>query len=66
VLQHQGVNELLVDNSSDMKVSDNSSISEHTQFTFFIKRSAENYLSVMMFKRNICSERLNTYTEKSV
>ena len=66
VLQHQDVNELLVDNSSDMKISDNSSISEHTQFTFFIKRSAENYLNVMMFKRNICSECLNIYTEKSV
>jgi len=66
VLQHQGVNELLVDNSSDTKISDNSSISEHTQFTFSIKCSAENYLSVMMFKRNIHSECLNTYTEKSV
>jgi len=66
VLQHQGVNELLVDNSSDTEISDNSSISEHTQFTFFIKRFAEDYLSVMMFKRNIRSERLNTYTEKSV
>jgi len=66
VLQCQDVDELLVDNSSDTEVSDNSSILKHTQFTFFIKRSAENYLSVMMFKRNIHSEHLNTYTEKSV
>jgi len=66
VLQHQGADELLVDNPPDMKASDNSSISEHTQFTFFIKRSAEDYLSAMMFKRNIRSEHLNTYTEKSV
>jgi len=66
VLQHQGADELLVDNPLDMKVSDNPSISEHIQFTFSIKRSAEDYLSVMMFKRNICLKHLNTYTEKSV
>jgi len=46
VLQHQDTDELLVDNPLDMKVSDNSFISEHTQFTFFIKRSVKNYLSV--------------------
>ena len=66
VLQHQGADELLVDNPLDTEASDNSSISEHTQFTFFIKRSAEDYLNAMMFKRNIRSECLNIYTEKSV
>jgi len=66
VLQHQGADELLVDNPLDMKVSDNSSILKHTQFTFSIKRSVKDYLSAMMFKRNIRSECLNTYTEKFV
>jgi hypothetical protein len=42
------------------------SILKHTQFIAFIKRSAENYLSTMMLKRNICSECLNIYTEKTV
>jgi len=66
VLQHQDADELLVDNPLDTEVSDNPFILKHTQFTSSIKRSAEDYLSVMMFKRNIRSERLNTYTEKSV
>jgi len=66
VLQHQGADELLVDNPLDTEASDNSSISEHTQFTFSIKRSVKDYLSAMMFKRNIHSEHLNTYTEKSI
>jgi hypothetical protein len=39
---------------------------KHIQFIAFIKRSAENYLSTMMLKRNICSEHLNIYTEKTV
>ncbi len=39
---------------------------KHTQFIAFIKRPAENYLNTMMSKRNICSERLNIYTEKTV
>jgi hypothetical protein len=66
VLQSQDADKLLVDDSSDSKTDYISSILKHTQFIAFIKRSAENYLSTMMLKRNICSEHLNIYTEKTV
>jgi len=66
VLQSQDADKLLVDDPSDLKADYISFISEHTQFIAFIKQSAENYLSTMMLKRNICSERLNIYTEKTV
>jgi len=66
VLQSQNTDELLVDDSSDLKADYTSSILKHTQFIVFIKQSAENYLSTMMLKRNICSEHLNIYTEKTV
>jgi len=66
VLQSQDVNKLLVDDPSDLKADHTPSILKHTQFIAFIKRPAENYLSTMMLKRNICSEHLNTYTEKTV
>jgi len=66
VLQSQDADKPLVNDSSDLKTDYISSISEHTQFIVFIKQSAENYLSTMMLKRNICSEHLNTYTEKTV
>jgi hypothetical protein len=66
VLQSQDADKPLVDDSSDLKADHTSSISKHTQFIAFIKRSAENYLSTMMLKRNICSEHLNIYTEKTV
>ncbi len=66
VLQSQDINKLLVDDPSDLKTDYTSSILKHTQFIAFIKRSAENYLSTMMLKRNICSEHLNIYTEKTV
>jgi len=66
VLQSQDVNKPLVDDSSDLKADHTSSISKHTQFIAFIKQSAENYLSAMMLKRNIRSEHLNIYTEKTV
>jgi len=66
VLQSQDADKSLVDDSSDLKADYISSISEHTQFIAFIKWSAENYLSTMMLKRNICSEHLNIYTEKTV
>ena len=66
VLQSQDADKPLVNDSSDLKADYISSISEHTQFIAFIKRSAENYLSTMMLKRNICSECLNIYTEKTV
>jgi len=57
---------LLVDDSSDLKADYISFILKHTQFIVFIKQSAENYLKTMMLKRNICSEHLNIYTEKTV
>jgi len=66
VLQSQDADKLLVNDPSDSEADHTSSISEHTQFIAFIKRSAENYLSTIMLKRNICLERLNTYTEKTV
>ncbi len=66
VLQSQDADEPLVDDSSDSKADHTSFILKHTQFIAFIKRSAENYLSTMMLKRNICSECLNIYTEKTV
>ncbi len=66
VLQSQDINKLLVDDPSDLKTNHTSSILKHTQFIVFIKRPAENYLSTMMLKRNICSEHLNIYTEKTV
>jgi len=66
VLQSQDTDKSLVDDSSDLKADHTSSILKHTQFIAFIKWSAENYLSTMMLKRNICSECLNIYTEKTV
>jgi len=66
VLQSQDADKLLVDDSSDLKTDYISFILKHTQFIAFIKQSAENYLSAMMLKRNICSECLNIYTEKTV
>jgi len=66
VLQSQDVNKSLVDNSSDSEADYTSFILKHTQFIAFIKQPAENYLSTMMLKRNICSEHLNIYTEKTV
>jgi hypothetical protein len=36
---------------------------KHIQFIAFIKWSAENYLSTMMLKRNICSEFEHLYWE---
>ncbi len=66
VLQSQDADKPLVDDPSDLKADHIPSILKHTQFIAFIKRSAENYLSTMMLKRNICSERLNIYTEKTV
>ncbi len=66
VLQSQDADKLLVNDSSDLKTDYTSFILKHTQFIAFIKWSAENYLSTMMLKRNICSEHLNTYTEKTV
>ncbi len=66
VLQSQDADKWLVDNSSDSKADHTSSILKHTQFIAFIKWSAENYLSTMMLKRNICSEHLNIYTEKMI
>jgi len=66
VLQSQDADKPLVDDPSDLKADHTSFILKHTQFIAFIKRSAENYLSTMMLKRNICSEHLNIYTEKTV
>jgi len=66
VLQSQDINKSLVDDSFDSEADHTSFISEHTQFIAFIKWPAENYLSTMMLKRNICSEHLNIYTEKTV
>jgi len=66
VLQSQDANEPLVDDSSGLKTDYTSFILKHTQFIAFIKQSAENYLNTMMLKRNICSECLNIYTEKTV
>ncbi len=66
MLQSQDINKLLVDDSSDLKTDYTSSILKYTQFIVFIKQSAENYLSTMMLKKNICSEHLNIYTEKTV
>jgi len=66
VLQSQGADKSLVDDPSDLKANHISSILKHTQFIAFIKQPAENYLSAMMLKRNIRSERLNIYTEKTV
>jgi len=65
-LQSQDADELLVNDPFDLKADHTSSILKHTQFIAFIKRSAENYLSTMMLKRNICSECLNIYTEKMI
>jgi len=66
VLQSQDINKSLVNDSSDSEADYISFILKHTQFIAFIKRSAEDYLSTMMLKRNICSERLNIYTEKMI
>jgi len=66
VLQSQNINKSLVDDSSDSETDYTSFILKRTQFIAFIKRSAENYLSTMMFKSYICSEHLNIYTEKTV
>ncbi len=66
VLQSQDADKPLVNDSFDLKADHIPSILKHTQFIAFIKRSAENYLSTMMLKRNICSEHLNIYTEKTV
>jgi len=66
VLQSQDADKLLVNDPSDSKADYTSFILKHTQFIAFIKRSAENYLSTIMLKRNICSECLNIYTEKTV
>jgi len=66
VLQSQSVDKLFVNNPSDSKTNYIFFILKHTQFIVFIKRSAENYLSTMMLKRNIYSEHLNIYTEKTI
>jgi len=66
VLQSQDADELLVNDSSDSETDYIFFILKHIQFIAFIKQSAENYLSTMMLKRNICSEHLNIYTEKTV
>jgi len=66
VLQSQDADKSLVDDPSDSKADYTSFILKHTQFIAFIKWSAENYLSTMMLKRNICSEHLNIYTEKTI
>ncbi len=66
VLQSQDADESLVNDPSDSEADYISFISEHIQFIVFIKWFAENYLSTMMLKRNICSEHLNIYTEKTV
>ncbi len=66
VLQSQDADKLLVNDPSDSKADYTSFILKHTQFIAFIKRSAENYLSTIMLKRNICLECLNIYTEKTV
>ena len=66
VLQSQDADKPLVDDPFDSKTDYISFILKHTQFIAFIKRSAENYLSTMMLKRNICSEHLNIYTEKMI
>jgi len=66
VLQSQDADKLLVNDPSDSEADYTSFILKHTQFIAFIKQSAENYLSTMMLKRNICSECLNIYTEKTV
>jgi len=66
VLQSQDADKPLVDDPSDSKADYIFFILKHTQFIAFIKQSAENYLSTMMLKRNICSECLNIYTEKTV
>ena len=65
-LQSQDADKPLVDDPSDLKADHTPFILKHTQFIAFIKWSAENYLSTMMLKRNICSEHLNIYTEKTV
>ncbi len=66
VLWSQGINKSLVNDSFDSETDYTSFILKHTQFIAFIKQSAENYLSTMMLKRNICSECLNIYTEKMI
>ena len=66
VLQSQDADKPLVNDPFDLKADHIPSILKHTQFIVFIKRSAENYLSTMMLKRNICSEHLNIYTEKTI
>jgi len=66
VLQSQDADKPLVDDPSDLKADHIPFILKHTQFIAFIKRPAENYLSTMMLKRNICSEHLNIYTEKTI
>jgi len=65
-LQSQDADKSLVNNLSDSETDYISFILKHTQFIVFIKQSAENYLSTMMLKRNICSEHLNIYTEKMI
>ncbi len=66
VLWSQDADKPLVDDPSDSETDHTPFILKHTQFIAFIKRPAENYLSTMMLKRNICSECLNIYTEKTV
>jgi len=66
VLQSQDADKPLVNDSSDSEADYIFFISEHIQFIAFIKQSVKNYLNTMMLKRNICSEHLNIYTEKTV
>ena len=50
-------------NSEDNK---NSFIMKQTHSSTFIKQQAENHMSSQLIKRNLCSECLSIYTEKSI
>ncbi len=66
VLQSQDADKLLVDDPFDSEADYISFILKHIQFIAFIKQSAENYLSTMMLKKNICLKCLKIYTKKTV
>ncbi len=66
VLQSQDADKPLVNDPFDSETDHTSFILKHIQFIAFIKRSAENYLSTMMLKRNICLECLNIYIKRTV
>ena len=64
-LQHQNDHEMLVNKLIEEKQEIKFS-KEQTHSVAFVKRSTEEAMSAVIIKRNICSEWLSIYAEKSV